>query len=574
MKRQAFRGAAAARECVVTNTEAAPGVSVMSSPLQSMYIRHFGLDEPPFSIAPNPRYLYLSPSHREALAHLLYGIGVGGGFVVLSGEVGMGKTTLCRALLEQLPEDVEIALVFNPRLNSRELLATICDELRIAYGGGRASLKQLIDVLNAHLLEAHARGRRVIVLIDEAQNLRFDVLEQVRLLTNLETDQAKLLQIILVGQPELNQILERPNLRQLAQRITARYHLDPLDPPATEEYIRHRLNVAGGRDDLFRASAVREIHRRSGGIPRLINLLGDRALLGAYTLGLTRVDVRTVRRAAEELRGAGVDRSAPRVGRTRFLWGVLLGGLLMSVILSGVIPDLSLTGLRTLWQSAEFWPTLDSDLISRSSEPASRASPQSAEGRPEAMSREEGLRALFTLWGEGPADSEPCRSDGSSRLRCQHYRGSFERLLRLNLPAVLDLQGQNSAEGAWVLIQIRGNEALLRGRSGDRWLPLSTVESLWMGRAVLVFQPPVQDRRSLRLGAVSPLVPWIRAQLGDAPSSTMASEVQYDGALRQRVRDFQAALGLRPDGLVGALTLIALQGNGVQPAVPRLRAEP
>ena len=540
-----------------------------------MYIRHFHLNEPPFSIAPNPRYLYLSPSHREALAHLLYGIGVGGGFVVLSGEVGMGKTTLCRALLDQLPEDVEIALVFNPRLNSRELLATICDELRISYGGGRASLKQLIDALNAHLLEAHARGRRVIVLIDEAQNLRFDVLEQVRLLTNLETDQAKLLQIILVGQPELNQILERPNLRQLAQRITARYHLDPLDLPATVEYVRHRLNVAGGRPDLFRRSALREIHRRSGGIPRLINLLGDRALLGAYTLGHSTVDNRTVRRAAEELRGTGIDRRASGVGRSRFLLGALLGALLAPVILFGVISDQPLKEWRTLWTGTDLLSALTTDPRLKSPEAASPVSPKGEEGRPQALTRETALQALFLLWGEDIRASGPCRTEASSLLRCQSYRGSFERLLRLNLPAVLDLQGQTPGEdAAWVLIQIRGERALVRGRAGDRWLPLSQVESLWTGRAVLVFRPPVPDRRSLRLGGVSPLVPWIRAQLGDPTSNLAASEAPYDEALRQRVRDFQSALGLRPDGLVGALTLIALQGNGVQPSVPRLRAEP
>jgi general secretion pathway protein A len=261
-----------------------------------MYTQHFRLSEPPFSIAPNPRYLYLSPQHREALAHLLYGIGVGGGFVVLSGEVGTGKTTLCRALLDQLPEDVEIALIFNPRLNSRELLAGICDELHIPYSGPKASLKQLIDALNRHLLDAHARGRRVIVLIDEAQNLRFDVLEQVRLLTNLETNQTKLLQIILVGQPELNQILDRPNLRQLAQRITARYHLNPLSLTATRDYIRHRMTVAGGSERVFSGNAIRAIHRQARGIPRLINVIADRALLGAYTLGKLRVSAPTARR--------------------------------------------------------------------------------------------------------------------------------------------------------------------------------------------------------------------------------------------------------------------------------------
>ena len=311
-----------------------------------MYTKHFRLTELPFSIAPNPRYLYLSAQHREALAHLLYGIGVGGGFVVLTGEVGTGKTTLCRALLDQLPEDVDIALIFNPRLNSRELLAGICDELHIPYPGPRASLKQLIDALNGHLLDAHARGRRVIVLIDEAQNLRFDVLEQVRLLTNLETNQTKLLQIILVGQPELNQVLDRPNLRQLSQRITARYHLNPLTLAETRDYIRHRLKVAGGSEQEFTDAAMRAIHRRAGGIPRLINLMSDRALLGAYTLGKLRVTGPIARRASRELMPAGQRRNAWRVPGLLALLALTYAGAVWTKALPN--PKTSLAWLHSL----------------------------------------------------------------------------------------------------------------------------------------------------------------------------------------------------------------------------------
>lgn len=266
-----------------------------------MYAKHFNFRELPFSITPNPRYVYLSPKHREALAHLLYGISAGGGFVALTGEVGTGKTTLCRCLLEQLPEDVDIALIFNPRLNSRELLASICDELRIPHPQHRASLKLLIDLLNRHLLDAHARGRRTVVLIDEAQNLNYDVLEQIRLLTNLETNEAKLLQIILVGQPELNALLRRQNLRQLSQRVTARYHLRPLSFAETAAYIRHRLAVSGGSEQIFTTTAVAKIYRLSTGIPRLINLICDRALLGAYTQNKTKVGYWIVRKAAREV---------------------------------------------------------------------------------------------------------------------------------------------------------------------------------------------------------------------------------------------------------------------------------
>ncbi|HEV8397036.1 MAG TPA: AAA family ATPase, partial [Vicinamibacterales bacterium] len=268
-----------------------------------MYDRHFGLTERPFSLAPDPRYLFLSDGHREALAHLLYGLGEGGGFVVLTGEVGTGKTTVCRALLDQLPSEVDVAMIFNPRLTGVELLATVCDELHVGYPSGATSLKVLVDALSRALLDAHARGRRTVLIIDEAQNLGMDVLEELRLLTNLETTRHKLLQVILIGQPELGDLLQRPQLRQLAQRVTARYHLRPFTLGETREYVRHRLDVAGGREAIFTERALRVVHRRAAGVPRLINSVCDRALLGAFAKGKTRVTAVVARRAAGEVLG-------------------------------------------------------------------------------------------------------------------------------------------------------------------------------------------------------------------------------------------------------------------------------
>ena len=266
-----------------------------------MYLEHFNLTERPFSITPDPRFLYMSARHREALAHLLYGLGDGGGFVQLTGEVGTGKTTICRCLLEQIPDNVDLALVLNPKVTAIELIATVCDELGVSYDEKDVSVKSLTDVLNRYLLDAYARGRHTVLIIDEAQNLSADVLEQVRLLTNLETSTQKLLQIILIGQPELRTLLAREDMRQLAQRVTARYHLKPISREETSAYIKHRLQICGTSQPVFNKRAVDRIQHLSGGIPRLINVLCDRSMLGAYVEGKKQVDTRVVKKAAHEV---------------------------------------------------------------------------------------------------------------------------------------------------------------------------------------------------------------------------------------------------------------------------------
>src|SRR4026209_80478 len=241
--------------------------TIIFSPLPlhvGMYTRFFGLGEKPFAITPAPRYLCRSERHAEALAHLLYGINEAGGFIQLTGEVGTGKTTIIRSLLEQLPAHADVALILNPRVTPAEFLLTICEELRIPVPEpGRGSVKLLMDLIGRRLLDTHARGRRVVLIVDEAQNLSAHTLEQVRLLTNLETATTKLLQIILIGQPELRDLLGRPEIRQLAQRITGRYHLSPLTPNETIGYIKHRLRVAGSTGEVFTLGGLRETHRLS-----------------------------------------------------------------------------------------------------------------------------------------------------------------------------------------------------------------------------------------------------------------------------------------------------------------------
>jgi len=293
-----------------------------------MYLDHFKLTERPFSITPDPRFLYMSARHREALAHLLYGLGEGGGFVQLTGEVGTGKTTLCRCLLDQVPEHVDIALVLNPKVTATELIATVCDELGIEYPEENTSIKSLTDALNRYLLDAYARDRRTVLIIDEAQNLSADVLEQVRLLTNLETSTQKLLQIVLIGQPELRTLLAREDMRQLSQRVTARYHLDPISRDEASAYIKHRLQICGNTQTVFNKRAVDKIQQLSGGIPRLINVLCDRSLLGAYVEGHSQVDQKVVKKAAREVLAA-TDKKRER-DRSWLPW--LTAGLVVLVL--------------------------------------------------------------------------------------------------------------------------------------------------------------------------------------------------------------------------------------------------
>lgn len=298
-----------------------------------MYKSYFGLKEDPFSIAPDPQFLYMSGRHREALAHLIYGMKADSGFVLLTGEVGTGKTTVCRCLLGQIPDNSEIAFILNPKLSVVELLATICDELGIDYPAENQSVKIFIDQINLYLLQAHANGKRTVLIIDEAQNLSIDVLEQIRLLTNLETDKRKLLQVVMLGQPELNSLLNRPELRQLSQRITARYHLEPLLKDELEGYLTHRLAVAGVDRPLFPLKTIAKLYTLTGGVPRLINLLCDRALLGAYVKGENVVSPALLGEAAGEVLGKNNHNNESRPGILQ--WGVV--ALLSLLFICGVV---------------------------------------------------------------------------------------------------------------------------------------------------------------------------------------------------------------------------------------------
>ncbi len=271
-----------------------------------MYLSYYGLSDNPFSIAPNPAYLFMSPRHKEALAHLTFGLRESGGFVMLTGEVGTGKTTVSRKLLEQLPDNTQVALILNPTLSALELLATVCDELGLAYDKQQASLKYFTDLILTKLASNHEQQLNTVLIIDEAQHLLPEVLEQLRLLTNLETHREKLLKVVLIGQPELQELLQRNELRQLAQRITARYHLLPLNSDEVRQYIAHRLHVADGDISLFSQATLKSVYQITGGIPRVINLLCDRALTLSFTKQTDVVPKHLFIAAAQQILGEDV----------------------------------------------------------------------------------------------------------------------------------------------------------------------------------------------------------------------------------------------------------------------------
>jgi general secretion pathway protein A len=434
-------------------------------------------------LAPDPRYLYLSDAHREALAHLLYGIGEGGSFVLLTGEVGTGKTTVCRALLEQLPADVDIAMIFNPRLTSVELLAAVCDELRVAYPSSTTSLKVLVDALSQALLDAHAKGRRTVLIIDEAHNLSARVLEEVRLLTNLETTTQKLLQVILIGQPELAELLSRRNLCQLSQRVTARYHLRPFSQEESQRYVQHRMEIAGQRQPIFSKQAMRAAHRLSRGIPRLLNTICDRALLGAYATGQTRVKAAVVRRAAKEVFGM----------RRNWRWiGATAAAVLLAVVASTIVLD-AMGGLRSLgaWVLASAGrpssPPVEAPAPAPVVEERKLAEPTLAAilSDPSVVAdRVSAFVNLYALWGldaKGMNAERGCDPGRAVGLRCLSRTGTWTVLRRLNLPAILELTTSEGRKHHVILAGLDGDRATLEIGERRITLPSEEVERFWDG---------------------------------------------------------------------------------------------
>ena len=524
-----------------------------------MYTSFFGLTEKPFAITPDPRYLFLSERHAEALAHLLYGIDDAGGFVQLTGEVGTGKTTMVRSFLAQLPTHADVALILNPRVTPEEFLLAICDELHVAVTASeRTSIKATVDRLNEFLLDAHARGRRVVVIVDEAQQLSADVLEQVRLLTNLETATQKLLQIILVGQPELRDVLARNDLRQLAQRITGRYHLLPLSQPESAAYVRHRLRVAGATGEVFTRAALSTLHRLARGVPRLINVIADRALLGAYTGEQPRVTAALVRRAAAEVHGR---RFAPRwLG-----WAIAGGATAAAVVLAlslhaaqgGRGPAPAAPAAAAAARPPPATPTVAAFLASHAADTGTDAA----------------FTRLFALWQApfDPAGGRPCEQASAHGLECLGEKGTFARLKLLNRPAILSLSMPGGTEQQVVVVALGERTALLAAGPAALNADLLDLQRYWYGDFLLLWRPPVAQARLLRPGMHGAEVRWLRQGLAAARGEQLIGGSDlYDQNLERLVEDFQRAHRLNVDGIAGEQTQVVLDALVGAPGAPTL----
>ncbi len=525
----------------------------------ALYLAHHGLSEQPFSIAPNPRFLFLGERHREGLAHLVYGLGAEGGFVLLTGEVGTGKTTLCRALLEQIPEDTDVAFIFNPRLSPAELLETLIDELGFDRPSA-GSIKAATDAINRGLLQRNAAGRQTIVIIDEAQNLTPAVLEQLRLLTNLETNERKLLRFILLGQPELRQLLDSPALRQLNQRITARYHLGALSGRETSAYIHHRMRVAGGDPATFRRGACRLIHRLSAGVPRVVNVLADRALLGAYAEHTRVVTPRIVRKAAREVLDP-----ARKPARVAALWAALAAAAAAGIA-------------TTAWWFGPPAATLETPkpgaaALASALQPAAEAAPgmpptpvespapdetlalaeitTPAWRPPKGIDFDAGLAELFAAW-RLTVLSPSCEAAPDLGLACLKTRGNWLTLRTLNRPALLTVRVEGETSHV-VLTGMGVNDLELAIGSQRQRRLRAELDPYWTGEFVALWRAPTTE--PLMLGSRGGAVGELRARLAQLGYGVPAgSSDHFDEATAAAVRAFQAAEGLTTDGIAGAFT--------------------
>ena len=540
--------------------------------------------------------LFMSNRHREALAHLLYGVGggdgnaggAGGGFVLLTGEIGTGKTTVCRCFLEQTPASCNVAYIFNPKVRVIELLQSICEEFRIGPPKYRLlpTVKDYVDPLNAFLLQAHGAGRNNVLIIDEAQNLSAAVLEQLRLLTNLETSERKLLQIVLIGQPELRVMLRRPELEQLAQRVIARYHLKALTEAETTQYIAHRLEVSGLKGALpFDRPALKRIHHFARGVPRRINLLCDRALLGAFANGQATVSKRIVDKSAGEVfdQTAGKS-SSPNVWGYGYGLAALALGLVAGASVL-VVARFSPPVARVPQAASAAAPAavavapLPTPLPATPMSSVSAASPTTASatdalgislplasplGSPTLLRDEnQAWRELAQAWKLTPGEGAPCQAFAREQVRCFSSNTSLALIRQLGRPGIVKLDSRSASPSYALLVALTPDSATLRAGSTEQTVTLAALAARWEGDFSTLWRVPAGYTGPINDGQGGPVVEWVSARLATVQGKAQAADrpVQ-NAAFKARVRAFQIAQGLPADGLLGPLTFMQLNRAG------------
>ncbi|WP_338727187.1 AAA family ATPase [Shewanella baltica] len=539
-----------------------------------MYKAFYGLSDNPFSIAPNPHYLFLSDRHREALAHLTYGLGETGGFVLLTGEVGTGKTTVSRCLLGQLPDNTDTAFILNPSLTELELLATLCDELKISYGDN-PTLKQLTDHLSRFLLDNHSKGRNTVLIIDEAQHLRPEVLEQLRLLTNLETDTKKLLQVILIGQPELQLLLKRQELRQLAQRITARYHLLPLNEDEIALYVLHRLQVAGRFEPLFTRKAVKVLQKYSGGIPRLINLLCERSLMAGYAQSRVPIDHHMVRQAAAEVLGE------EEPTQNRYLWPTATAAALFVAfgvsywLFTDKPVNAASASSMALESTSANVAALNTQALSATEgmgklvQPVDQQSSQVSIPDPnqrllndainQSRDIDTAFAGLFSVWGKVPYKGlTACQSAVEQGLSCYQQQGNWMSLTRLNYPAVVYLVDDNQQDFYGAVIAVDGEQLLMQLGEQQLWVDRAWFNQHFSGTFEILWQAPNLPMMDISQKSSPGQLQWLENALAHVNNRNARRVNQFDVQLENDLKSFQSQHGLKADGIAGNQTLVRL----------------
>lgn len=568
-----------------------------------MYREFFKFKERPFQLVPNPAYIYLSRSHEEALAHLSYATSQGDGFVEMTGEVGTGKTTLCRLFLENLDDNIEVAYIFNPKLDSLELLKTINDEFEIDSQSN--NLKDLIDALNNFIIDKRAEGKKVLLLIDEAQNLTKEVLEQLRLLSNLETSTDKLIQIILVGQPELGEKLDAHELRQLAQRITIRYHITPMTYYETREYIKHRLHVASVElTAKFTPGALKKIYAYSGGTPRLVNIACDRALLNAYVNGKTKIT-------------AGIATAAIRELSVRTSSSGIFGKYLSTAVMSLAVCAIVILG--SIW----YLSNTNTEMITKA--PNEIATPKKVVGKKPASSgtaaaakvvskkisqkqnlntiprkdlnfgdflllyskdttRDMAMKTLVTIWDTIPEITPSLRiiednyeffklAAKQNGLEIYRINQNFNDILKLNLPAILEVYPRGSLEPVYcILSQIKGDTFTFIASTEKQAVSVKAQDAkyYWSGTAYVFWKNYHSIDGIVPVNAPKDSITALKMLIHDIGYNHLRINSKYDSATVKAVKDIQAKYGLLTDGVVGPLTKIVLYNESKSLKVPHL----